>query len=205
MGRPNGQVGKSGRDRKRISVIEIPVTSDAPLRNSSIQLLDHPSRLPPNTLLLSLAPTGDLYYLPPSSPSRPASATGYASDSELASASHKSKPPTRSEIVQQSRRETRMKRSASWADVVKLTTLYTVARDTRDSLEEVVQNTDMMIEQGGPILLVGCCDESCSPVLTFGQAREVSEREEHIKTLRREISAVKQGCTSGMCRPNPLN
>lgn len=119
-----------------------------------IKVLDHPTVLPSNTLLLSLAPTGDLYFLPPSSPSHPPSPTGYASDSELASPSHKSKPPTRSEILSQSRRETRMKRSAAWADVVKLSNLYAVVKDTRVSLDEVVQTTDSIIEQGGPPLLV---------------------------------------------------
>ncbi|KAG8729040.1 hypothetical protein FRC12_021301, partial [Ceratobasidium sp. 428] len=150
------------------------------LEKVEANLLDHPSHLPSNTLLLSLAPSGDLYFLPPSSPSRPASATGYASDSELASSSRESKPPTRSEILQQSRRETRMKQGATWADIVKLSTLYTVVNDTKVSLDEVVHRTDAIIERGGPRLL----------------ARDISEREEHIKTLRQEISAVKQGCSS---------
>ncbi|KAF8604981.1 hypothetical protein BDV93DRAFT_605491 [Ceratobasidium sp. AG-I] len=143
-------------------------------------VLDHPTVLPSNTLLLSLAPTGDLYFLPPSSPSCPASPTGYASDSELASPSHKSKPPTRSEILSQSRRETRMKRSAAWADVVKLSNLYAVVKDTRVSLDEVVRTTDNIIEQGGPLLL----------------SREISEREEHIKTLKDETVKAKAGCTT---------
>ncbi|KAG9100842.1 hypothetical protein FS749_012561 [Ceratobasidium sp. UAMH 11750] len=150
------------------------------LEKVEASLLDHPSHLPSNTLLLSLAPSGDLYFLPPSSPSRPASATGYASDSELASSSHKSKPPTRSEILQQSRRETRMKQSATWADIVKLSTLYTVVSDTKVSLGEVVQRTDAILDRGGPRLL----------------ARDMSEREEHIKALKHEISAVKQACVS---------
>ncbi|QRV76150.1 Vacuolar sorting 38 and autophagy-related subunit 14 [Ceratobasidium sp. AG-Ba] len=143
-------------------------------------LLDHPSHLPSNTLLLSLAPLGDLYYIPPSSHTRPASATGYASDSEIASSALKSKPPTRSEILQQSRRETRMKQSATWADIVKLSTLYTVVSDTKVSLDEVVQRTDAIIERGGPRLL----------------ARDISEREEHIRTLKQQIALVKDGCTS---------
>ncbi|KAG9128223.1 hypothetical protein FRC07_002512 [Ceratobasidium sp. 392] len=150
------------------------------LEKVEANLLDHPGQLPSNTLLISLAPSGDMYFLPPSSPSRPASATGYASDSELASSSRESKPPTRSEILQQSRRETRMKQSATWADVVKLSTLYSVVSDTKASLDEVVHRTDTIIEQGGPRLL----------------ARDISEREEHIKTLRQETSAVKQGCSS---------
>ncbi|KAG8741552.1 hypothetical protein FRC10_002729 [Ceratobasidium sp. 414] len=150
------------------------------LEKVEASLLSHPSHLPSNTLLLSLAPSGDLYFLPPSSPSRPASATGYASDSELASSSHKSKPPTRSEILQQSRRETRMKQGAAWADIVKLSTLYTVVSDTKVSLGEVVQRTDAILERGGPRLL----------------ARDISEREEHIRTLKHEISAVKQACVS---------
>lgn len=47
-----------------------------------------------------------------------------------------------------------MKRSAAWADVVKLSNLYAVVKDTRVSLDEVVQTTDSIIEQGGPPLLV---------------------------------------------------
>jgi hypothetical protein len=118
------------------------------------KVLDHLNVLPSNTLLLSLAPTGDLYFLRPNSSSHPSSPTAYASDSELASPSHKSKPLTRSEILQQSRRETRMKQSATWADVVKLANLYAVVRDTQTSLDEVVHNTNNLIEQVGPNVLV---------------------------------------------------
>lgn len=122
--------------------------------NNIIKVLDHLDVLPSNTLLLSLAPSGDLYFLPPDSPSHQPSPTAYASDSELATPSHKSKPPTRGEILQQSRRETRMKRSATWADVVKLSNLYAVVRDTQTSLDDVVHNTNNLIEQVGPTVLV---------------------------------------------------
>ncbi|KAJ1311591.1 hypothetical protein OPQ81_010070 [Rhizoctonia solani] len=140
-------------------------------------LLDHLDVLPSNTLLLSLAPSGDLYFLPPNSPSRPSSPTAYASDSELANSTHKVKPPTRSEILQQSRRETRMKQSATWADVVKLANLYAVVRDTQTSLDEVLHDTNNLIERVGPNVL----------------AREISEREENLRTLRQQVAAAKRG------------
>ncbi|KDN50331.1 hypothetical protein RSAG8_01667, partial [Rhizoctonia solani AG-8 WAC10335] len=143
-------------------------------------LLDHLDVLPSNTLLLSLAPSGDLYYLPSNSPSRPSSPTAYASDSELAISTHKAKPPTRSEILQQSRRETRMKQSATWADVVKLANLYAVVRDTQISLDEVLHNTNSLIEHVGPNVL----------------AREISEREENLRVLRQEVVAAKKGCAA---------
>ncbi|KAH7345141.1 UV radiation resistance protein and autophagy-related subunit 14-domain-containing protein [Rhizoctonia solani] len=143
-------------------------------------VLDHLDVLPSNTLLLSLAPSGDLYFLPPNSPSRPPSPTAYASDSELATSAHKSKPPTRSEILQQSRRETRMKQSATWADVVKLANLYAVVRDTQTSLDEIIHNTDNLIEHVGPNVLT----------------REISEREECLRTLRQEVAAARKGCAA---------
>ncbi|CAE7179473.1 unnamed protein product [Rhizoctonia solani] len=143
-------------------------------------VLDHLDVLPSNTLLLSLAPSGDLYFLPPNSPSRPSSPTAYASDSELATSTHKANAPTRSEILQQSRRETRMKQSATWADVVKLANLYAVVRDTQTSLDEVLRNTNSLIEHVGPNVL----------------AREISEREENLRTLRQEVVAAKNGCTA---------
>ncbi|CEL57573.1 UV radiation resistance-associated gene protein OS=Homo sapiens GN=UVRAG PE=1 SV=1 [Rhizoctonia solani AG-1 IB] len=143
-------------------------------------VLDHLDVLPSNTLLLSLAPSGDLYFLPPNSPSRPSSPAAYASDSELATTTLKTKPPTRSEMLQQSRRETRMKQSATWADVVKFANLYAVTRDTQTSLDEVLRNTNSLIEQVGPNVL----------------AREISEREENLRTLRQEVAAAKKGCAA---------
>ncbi|CAE6421807.1 unnamed protein product [Rhizoctonia solani] len=143
-------------------------------------VLDHLDVLPSNTLLLSLAPSGDLYFLPPNSPSRPSSPAAYASDSELATTTLKTKPPTRSEMLQQSRRETRMKQSATWADVVKFANLYAVTRDTQTSLDEVLRNTNSLIEQ----------------ILTAGKAREISEREENLRTLRQEVAAAKKGCAA---------
>ncbi|GAB1519267.1 hypothetical protein RhiTH_002333 [Rhizoctonia solani] len=143
-------------------------------------VLDHLDILPSNTLLFSLAPSGDLYFLPPNSPSRPSSPAAYASDSELATTTLKTKPPTRSEILQHSRRETRMKQSATWADVVKLANLYAVVRDTQTSLDEVLRNTNDLIEQVGPNVLT----------------REIGEREEHLRTLRQEVATAKRGCAA---------
>ncbi|KEP54916.1 coiled-coil family protein [Rhizoctonia solani 123E] len=143
-------------------------------------VLDHLDVLPSNTLLLSLAPSGDLYFLPANSPSRPPSPAAYASDSELTTSAHKAKPPTRSEILQQSRRETRMKQSATWADVVNLANLYAVVRDTQSSLDEVLHNTNDLIEHVGPKVL----------------AREISEREENLRILRQEAAVAKKRCAA---------
>ncbi|CAE6429593.1 unnamed protein product [Rhizoctonia solani] len=159
-------------------------------------VLDHLDVLPSNTLLLSLAPSGDLYFLPPSSPSRPSSPTAYASDSELANSIHKAKPPTRSEILQQSRRETRMKQSASWADVVNLANLYAVVRDTQTSLDEVLNTTNRLIEHVGPRVLVCVSIYARYETLTPGKAREISEREENLRTLQQEVAAAKKGCAA---------
>ncbi|CAE6429749.1 unnamed protein product [Rhizoctonia solani] len=159
-------------------LVEWDVQMDS-LEKVEATVLDHLDVLPSNTLLLSLAPSGDLYFLP-SSPSRPSSPAAYASDSELATTTLKTKPPARSEILQQSRRETRMKQSATWADVVKLANLYAVVRDTQTSLNEVLRNTNNLIEQVGPNVL----------------ARELSEREEHLRILRQEVAAAKKGCAA---------
>jgi hypothetical protein len=47
-----------------------------------------------------------------------------------------------------------MKQSATWADVVKFANLYAVTRDTQTSLDEVLRNTNSLIEQVGPNVLV---------------------------------------------------
>ncbi|CAE6518222.1 unnamed protein product [Rhizoctonia solani] len=164
------------------------------LEKAEATVLDHLDVLPSNTLLLSLAPSGDLYFLPPNSPSRPASPTTYASDSELATSTHKAKPPTRSEILQQSRRETRMKQSATWADVVKLANLYAVVRDTQTSLDGVLHNTNILIEHVGPNVLVCIIIYAHYETLTAGKAREISEREENLRIFRQEVTAARRAC-----------
>ncbi|CAE6454256.1 unnamed protein product [Rhizoctonia solani] len=173
-------IGSDGSNEDNWKVlVEWDVQMDK-LEKVEATVIDHLDVLPSNTLLLSLAPSGDLYFLPPNSLSRPSSPTAYASDSELATSAHKTKPPTRSEIIQQSRRETRMKQSATWADVVKLANLYAVVRDTQTSLDEVLHNTNNLIEHVGPNVL----------------AREISEREENLRTLRREVAAAREGCAT---------
>ncbi|KAG8691266.1 hypothetical protein FRC11_005424 [Ceratobasidium sp. 423] len=160
-----------------------------------IKVLDHLDVLPSNTLLLSLAPSGDLYFLPPNLPSRPSSPTAYASDSEIATSTHKAKPPTRSDILRQSRRE-KMKQSATWADVVKLANLYAVVRDTQTSLDEVLHNTNDLIEHVGPNVLVCIIIYAHYETLTAGKTREISEREENLRTLRQEVAAAKRACAA---------
>jgi UV radiation resistance-associated gene protein len=98
--------------------------------------MSQPSLLPSNTLVVRLAPNADLYYLPggqrnmssfPVQPSRPPSPLAGYSDTEVSYTAtgairrgkRRSSLPLRPDLVDKSLRETRMKKSAGFGDLLK--------------------------------------------------------------------------------------
>lgn len=162
----------------------------------SDDLAVHPSQLPSNTLLMTLSPPGQTFYLPSPNPGRirfPSPSAGYASDPELEVRKVKQSGDTMiseptdnngGTITQTRRRHgvgfrsyesTEMSKTANWQDLLKLVTLQSCILDHEVSLHEVVRGVDMVLE--GDII--------------SNLRREVSEREARLEELivnRRKVA-----------------
>ncbi|KAG8963508.1 hypothetical protein FRC03_002918 [Tulasnella sp. 419] len=145
------------------------------------ELESKPQNLPPNSIVIALLPSNDLYYFPPmattTSMSPPSS--GYISDSELdprvkTSATELPGVTARKAALQRMK-EQKPKLTSTWQDIVKLATLESVLADTRKSLNAVIQSTDAAI--GADQLSI--------------TLREASEREFRITGLSDDTSQLK--------------
>ncbi|KAI0761681.1 hypothetical protein BD413DRAFT_238869 [Trametes elegans] len=168
------------------------------LRPLTEDLAAHPSYLPSNTLLITLA-TGETFYLPPrslraSSPSRPASPNaGYNSDPETElhrardvgdgsllsprlDASFMDDPvsPALSEFDGSLFRRKRAAKSASLQDILRLINLQACIWDNEQSLGEIVREIDKSVVHNKTNILL----------------REVSERQAWVSELHEERSKV---------------
>ncbi|PVF97994.1 hypothetical protein CPB86DRAFT_705997 [Serendipita vermifera] len=155
------------------------------------------SLLPSNTLIVSLAPHGDFFYVPTPQTgednrrlsgredSRPPSPSLGYSDTELnytnsdtakglKGARRRSSLPLRADVVNKSIRETKMKKSAGFGDLLNLVTLQSVIADTRAQLDEIIETCDRLL------------DENKLP----GLHRELSQRQEIIRQKDEELQAL---------------
>ncbi|KAG8818682.1 hypothetical protein FRC17_010743, partial [Serendipita sp. 399] len=131
-----------------------------------VPLTSDPLLLPSNTLVLRLAPDGDAFYLPPNrlmfQPTRPPSPTAGYSDTEIdyegsgtSKRIDKESFFSRGDVLNRSLRETKMKKSAGFGDLLKLkpflilghvlltvpnrlVTLHSVIADTKIQLDEII-------------------------------------------------------------------
>lgn len=127
------------------------------------EYLSQISILASNTLVVRLSPNGDLYYLPggqSNAPgtqapiSRPPSPNAGYSDTEVSYTAtgtirrgrRRSSVPLRVDLVNKTLRETRMKKSAGFGDLLKLVTLQSVISDTKVQLDEIIESCDRLLE-----------------------------------------------------------
>ncbi|KZP32421.1 hypothetical protein FIBSPDRAFT_916567 [Athelia psychrophila] len=157
-------------------------------------LSSHPLQLPSNTILITLAPHDQVYYLPSKlARSRsPSPSAGYNSDPEsssrksmISSISRELTDGERSgQFARGARRNgtsTRESRStpktAGWQDLLKLATLQTCIADTEESLSEIITSIDATLH--GDVVAV--------------LKREASERECLVEEIRSHCDQVKRG------------
>ncbi|KAF8912897.1 hypothetical protein CPB84DRAFT_1841339 [Gymnopilus junonius] len=154
----------------------------------------NPSLLASNTLLITLSPPGQVFYLPHPSTTRPSTPlAGYTSDpeSEIRRAKHVNEETgngvVHDEILPLSRRRHRKRllstatstaKTASWQELFKLVTVQSLILDNETSLGEVIHKIDSFLEQ----------DE------TFHLRRQISERDARIKELEQHNKAVLEEC-----------
>lgn len=165
-------------------------------------LASHSSHIAFNTLTITFTPFGRTYYvprrsLPPNSPRPPSPSGGYNSDLEqpsvttLGSAGDIIVPASTSGLddararassirgdqntaqVTRSKRHPESSKTASWQDLVRLVTLQACILDTKQSLSQILQNVDNLVNDGLNDL-----------------KREVSERQAWVDQLHSEIKEV---------------
>ncbi|KAF9456802.1 hypothetical protein BDZ94DRAFT_1203773 [Collybia nuda] len=177
-------------DWKLLDKWEVDLAKLVPL---SDDLINDPSRLPSNTVVVTLSPPGGMFYLPSRLAFRahsPNLTTGYTSDpeSEVRKAKHSGNPlpgtadvladPTHDTVLQSRRRRkaritdesnspSDILKTAGWQDLFKLVTLQACILDNEGSLVDIVRGIDNIL------------DRDVMPVLR----REVSEREARVEEL----------------------
>ncbi|KAF8845490.1 hypothetical protein BDN67DRAFT_920108 [Paxillus ammoniavirescens] len=157
-----------------------------------LELENHPSRLPSNTLVMSFLPTGQSFYLPPPSRSRSRSRSpspsGYNTDpeSEVRKISKTSQaiPPASCDMICASdsfsrtsvlRRSRKLgARTASLEELAQLVTLQAFMVDTKASLRDVIGGIDSYLAHDDVTTL----------------KREASERQERIQDRQAETRAM---------------
>ncbi|KAL0950596.1 hypothetical protein HGRIS_007390 [Hohenbuehelia grisea] len=202
-----GNISAKGKEKERYP--EMKALSDAKwkvLQTWDVHLedlvplpTDKISQLPSNTLLVTLTPPGQVFYLPPSQypPSPPTPSAGYNSDPELevrVAKQSSGQPPSSTQdvilspaqLVSRSRRRHRKAlestpntiedsvKTAGWQDIFKLVTLQSCIVDTRSSLTEVVHKIDKTLES------------DLIPILK----REAAERRSYVEGLKADYDAV---------------
>ncbi|KAF8887765.1 hypothetical protein BD779DRAFT_1526053 [Infundibulicybe gibba] len=187
---PNGKLKGKGKE-KESDVVELEGNSNVEwkvLDTWEINLSDlvalpedvaaNPYELPSNTLLITLSPPGQTFYLPSKMP-RSRSTTpspGYTSDPESGAREIKHQlTPLASSTV--SRRRNRrgpnlespahLAQTASWQDILKLVTRQSYIYDNQTSLSQIVDEINKVLEEDQVAVL----------------KREISEREARHETL----------------------
>ncbi|KAG8856959.1 hypothetical protein FRB96_006222 [Tulasnella sp. 330] len=138
---------------------------------------EHPERLPPNTLLVSLGPTGQWHWFPPPTESQE---SGHISDGDELKGTSKGLvrlSPGR-DALRPSRRESRLKQSAGLQDLVRLVSLQSALADTNLSKDAIMDSTDKSIS-----------DDSVSRL-----RKEANERELYLSTLRDDYEHLSASC-----------
>ncbi|KAG8785544.1 hypothetical protein FRC15_001169 [Serendipita sp. 397] len=156
--------------------------------NELVPLTSDPLLLPSNTLVLQLAPNGDMFYLPTNkrrslSNSGPTSPVAGYSDTEIdyegSGPTNRGKDRTshvlRSDILNKSLREVKMKKSAGFGDLLKLVTLQSAIADTKIQLDEIIDE----------------CDHLLADDLSACMFREISEREEALRNQKETLNALR--------------
>ncbi|GJJ13923.1 hypothetical protein Clacol_008180 [Clathrus columnatus] len=139
--------------------------------------------LPSNTLLITLSSRETFRVSPISAEHRRAAnlrshspiEPDYNSDGDIERL-RAEKETTSGKDIARSLRETRMKKSATYQDLVKLINLQTVIADTRELLENTIISCNTLIES-----------DNFNPL-----SREISELEEWVETLRSGKARVKE-------------
>ncbi|EJD55219.1 hypothetical protein AURDEDRAFT_179009 [Auricularia subglabra TFB-10046 SS5] len=150
------------------------------LRPLPAEYTTHPSRLPSNTLLVHLTPPDQTFYLPPPS-SRPSSPDGDAhlSEGELDTIRGSPKRQRRKSLQNQPPPPpAKTRTTATWHDLHKLVHLQSTLADTQQNLEKIVAHCDALLAA-----------DASQPA-----KREVSEREERLRSLREQRDAVRAQC-----------
>ncbi|KAF9234964.1 hypothetical protein BU15DRAFT_78512 [Melanogaster broomeanus] len=161
----------------------------------SLELENHPSHLPSNTLVVSFMPTGQsFYFAPPSrsrsrSHSRSPSPSGYSTDPEsevrkLSQTSQAIPPPSSAmtpasdNISQLTTRRSRKlgARTASSQELLELVTMQACILEAEESLRDVIREIDTCLAQDSVTTL----------------KREASERQERIRDRQAEARAMKE-------------
>ncbi|KIK97882.1 hypothetical protein PAXRUDRAFT_824462 [Paxillus rubicundulus Ve08.2h10] len=159
-----------------------------------LELENHPSRLPSNTLVISFLPTGQSFYLPP--PSRPRSRShsrspsrsGYNTDpeSEIRKISNTSQavPPVSCDMISASDNLSRLSllrksrklgaRTATLQELSQLASLQALMVDTKASLHDIIGEIDSHLAHDYVVTL----------------KRETSERQERIQDRQAETRAM---------------
>ncbi|EKM60705.1 uncharacterized protein PHACADRAFT_203855 [Phanerochaete carnosa HHB-10118-sp] len=191
------EVVDQGGEWKVLERWDVNLNDLIPLQNN---IVHYPSRLPPNTLCVTLDPLGQTFYLPSlrsslsvTLPSRSSSPeTGYNSDGEsgirrkfTAKSSEIPAPNVKANELTPDLNDLRMslarrhgseRKSVTWQDLFKLVTLQAVIQDTAKLLSDVVRDIDKLV--------------TTNDVSTL--TREASERNAWVKELRREVDNVEQ-------------
>lgn len=150
-----------------------------------VEYLENPLSLPSNTLVMKLAPNGEVYYLPsvnngvaslPPSPTAGYSDTevDYSNAEPLKRRHKRSLDPLKANVLNKSLRETKMKRTAGFGDLLKLVTLQSALADTKLQLEEIVSS----------------CDELLEGDTLFHMQREMSQRERDLESRNKDVQEV---------------
>ncbi|KAG8905843.1 hypothetical protein FRB99_008145 [Tulasnella sp. 403] len=143
------------------------------------ELVDCPDRLPPNTLVVSLAPSGRWYWFPSGTLSRPSSRNGHISEGEEMHLVNEQRleSPIR-ESFKPVQREAKSRHTARLQDIVWLGTLESVLADTQRSTRNIQADIYQYMQDDKKAVL----------------AREASERKLYIETLRQEHGIVTGRC-----------
>ncbi|KAH9486703.1 UV radiation resistance-associated protein [Psilocybe cubensis] len=147
--------------------------------NQLLPLPEDVTSLPPNTLLVSLSPPGNVFYLPhPSDRSRsPSPSHGYSSEPESEIRNPTPLRRRRHHNPAQSSTDT-LTKTAGLQDLFKLVNIQSCILDNEASVSEVIRGIGHLLE-----------DDSA-----FSQRRHISESEARIQDLRRNHDTVREQC-----------
>ncbi|KAG8994878.1 hypothetical protein FRB94_009627 [Tulasnella sp. JGI-2019a] len=141
------------------------------------ELEEHPEHLPPNTLLVSLGPSSEWHWFPPTVESH---ASGHISDGDelKEGINGLTRLSPRHNTLRPGRREPRAKTSAGLQDLVRLVSLESALADTIYSKEAILHNIDRSLAEDSITLM----------------RRETRERELYLDTLRDDHERVSATC-----------
>jgi hypothetical protein len=149
---------------------------------------------------------------PKSSPPSPTAHSDGELEAEKRSISKKAAARLKVDVLAKSRKETKMKTTAPYGDLLKcaflgisrpislinicsLVSLQAVLEDTQEQLQEVQERCDRLIEEDVVGMLVSAFGGYVDSTLTPVQRREVSERQEQVRWLREQEEVLRARAT----------